>query len=616
MQIPTRNMEVWSANLIAECTADKNERLERGATFRNLYACGDPSGQAAIYNKTRDSIEDVCAYLCSSTDLRFGVAFKNGGSALQRAMCHPIANELLDQSRASGLDETYEAATEWSLVLGKTFVKHNWSTAGLEPHLIMPEAMGVYRPDVDSLDAQEAFVFSTYITVDQFRLLIKDNPNRDKIYKQVKQRMGVKQGDTGSPGQEAVMKQVILGGYQPYTGVGGIGSAQAQQARGIVQWLNGPFPTFDAKVLASLVRLDELWVKDDDRASRSGNREWTTIYGVNDIIIFGKEQRMNVFAEMYDPARVPGLSEPDEENPLAFKQPFVEFCPNPVKGYMWGRSEIANLALLQWSINNRVNGINKLLRLQEDPPVAFLGGMAKDDKTKAKLTKPGGWFHDPDPTAKAPTLLAPNLPPGLYESLQENERMFDVMTGLTPTLQGQASPSVRSHGQTGQLTTNATPRFKKKSMKIERSIQQSAALVFDLLKAKSTELLTAWVMPSDKMPPELAGKLVDPTVEPPAEGMKAYQFYMYEVPDNLRITVDAHSSSPAFGQETEEKAILLKKANAMTTQRFIEAINPADADTIIAEAQTAEINAARAAAQQQAVAAQQQGGKQKANGVG
>jgi len=83
------------------------------------------------------------------------------------------------------------------------------------------------------------------------------------------------------------------------------------------------------------------------------------------------------------------------------------------------------------------------------------------------------------------------------------------------------------------------------------------------------------------------------------------------LPEDVRVMVDAHSSSPAFGDETEQKAILLRKAQAMSTEQFIEQINPPNAPAVIAEARTAEAMAALAAAAQQKAdaAAQAQGGK-------
>jgi hypothetical protein len=607
MFIPPRNVEEWFVHIVGLCSGDKQDRIMRGAFFRNLYLTGDQDGSPATYNKTWDAIEDLAAYTCSTTDLRYAISFPGGGSAVQRAQGQASAQELLDQSRSTDLDTLIEEAALWSYVVGKTFIRMNWSVDGLEPHLIMPEMMGVYRPDLDDLDQQEAFVQSSYITKDQLRIILSRHPDAAKIYKKIITQASVKNQAADAPDQQAAMKQVLLGGYQPYTGSGvpGIGNSQVRKSNGIVQWLAGPYPSFDPRVAAELIRLDELWIRDDQRADAEGRRDWTTMLGVGNCIIFGKEQHTNVFADSFDPEKSARDNTPNDENPLAFRHPYVEFCPNRLKNYFWGRPEVTNLALLQKQLNDRINGINRLLRLQEDPPIAFLGGQSKDDKTKAKLTKPGGWMHDPDPTAKAPIVLAPELPAGLYDSLQQSERMFDVMTGMTPTLQGMASPSVRSHGQTGQLTTNATPRFKKKAIRLERSVQAVANLLFLLLKAKSTNLITAWVKPGPQISPEMLGTLIDPSVEPPSPGLKAVQFYMHDMPGNVRITVDGHSASPAFGDETEQKAILLRKANAMGTPRFIEAINPPDADAVAAEVATLEAEAALAQQkQQQAEAAQ------------
>ncbi len=604
MIIPDKDVEGFVGETIRLCTPDTMDRLQRGAFFRNIYLTGDENGDAAIFNKSFDSIEDVTSYLCSSIDLRYLVKFPGGGSPVQRAQAQATSEELLDQSRATDLDTMFEEATRWSLVTGKTFLKMLWTVNGLEPHLVMPEHMGVLRGDINDLDHQEAFVHSTYVTQSQFALLIKDHPERDKIYKRVIQFASTPRS-ADAPDQAAMLKQVLVGGWQPYKGVGGVGGTKPETSSGMTQWLAGPYPAFDPKVITNLIRIDELWVRDDGRMDDEGRREWTTFQAVGNIILFGKEQRMNIFADMLDPNNKARKIKPFDGNPLAFKHPFIEFCPNRLQGYFWGRSEIANIALLQRQLNKRINGINGLLRLQEEPPAFFQGGAGMDQQKKSKLTKPGGWMHEPDPTAKPPIMLAPQLPPGLFESQQQTERAFDVMTGLTPTLQGMASPSVRSHGQTGQLTTNATPRFKTKAIRVERSIQEAATLLLNLLRAKSTTLLTGWVMPSEHIPPELAGKLVDPSMEPPAPGMKPIQFYINELPYNVRVGVDSHSASPAFGDESEQKAVLLKKANAMSNPDFIEALNPPNADVLIAEARAAEIAAAAQQAQQQQLAAAQ-----------
>jgi hypothetical protein len=603
MIIPQQNPEEFCAQIAQQCTSDRMDRLQRSAFFRNLYLVGNENGDAEIFNKTFDAIEDLTSYLCSSVDLRFKVKFRHGGTKVERAKGAAAADEILEQSRSSDLDTTYEEATRWSLVLGKTFVKHLWSVNGLEPVLVMPEFMGVLRPDLQTLEEQEAFTHSTYITKDQFKLLIMNHPEKEKIWRRA-MAFAAQTKAADSPDQAALLKQVILGGFQPYTGVGSIGSTNPQTPNGMVQWLAGPYPSFDAKVITDLIRVDELWIKDDERMDDEGRREWTTIQMVGNVILFGKEQHLNIWADPLDPdnkARIPALN---EQNPLSFKQPFVEFCPNRLAGYFWGRSEIANLALLQSSVNKRVNGINRLLRLQEDPPAWFQGGTTMTQQKKNKFTKPGGWMYENDITAKPPTMMAPVLPPGLYESLKESERMFDVMTGMTPTLQGMASGSLRSAGQTDQMTRNATPRFKQKAIRVERSIQKSAGLVVDLLRAKSIETLVGWYMPPG-VPLDAVGVPDDPTLVPPAEGMRPIQFKMHDLPETIKVMVDSHSASPAFGDEGIQKALVLKKAGAITPEEFIEMVNPQNVDEIVADAQAAQIKAMAAAAAQQAALQQQ-----------
>jgi hypothetical protein len=619
MIIPDRGVEEFVAEISRLCTSDRLDRIQKSAFFRNLYLVGDENGDAQTFNKTFDAIEDLTSYLCSSVDLRFKVKFRHGGSKVDRAKGAAVAEELLDQSRACDLDTQYEEATRWSLVVGKTFIKHLWSVNGLEPILVMPEFMGVLRPDLTKLDDQEAFTHSSYVTRDQFRMIIKDHPDRERLYKRA-MAFAAQTKSADAPDQAALLKQVILGGFQPYQGVGGVGSAAPQTTNGMVQWLAGPYPSFDPKVITDLIRIDEVWIKDDARTDDEGRREWTTMQMVGNILIFGREQHMNIWADPLDPQNVAVVRTPQDGNPLSFKQPFVEFCPNQLQGYFWGRSEIANLALLQSSVNKRINGINRLLRLQEDPPGWFQGGTAMTQQKKSKLTKPGGWLYEPDITAKPPVMLAPQLPTGLYDSLQESERMFDVMTGMTPTLQGMASGSLRSAGQTDQMTRNATPRFKQKAIRVERAIQRSAGLVTDLLRAKSIETLVGWYMPGST-PLDAVGVPDDPSLVPPAEGMKPIQFKMHDLPETIRVVVDSHSASPAFGDEAMQKAVVLKKAGVITPTEFIEMVNPQNVDEIIADAQSAEIKAAiaqiaAAKAQQQAAQEQAQQEAQHQQGAG
>ena len=157
------------------------------------------------------------------------------------------------------------------------------------------------------------------------------------------------------PDRANALKQIILGGLNPFQQAGN--SPAMASSRGIVNWLGGPQATWDPKIMATLVRLDELWVKDSE------TNDWATFQLVGDVMITGKEVIRNAFADAFDPdnrmRRLP--DEFREQNPLSEMHPFVPVCATELDGYFWGRSEICNTGVIQMSINTRMDGINRLL---------------------------------------------------------------------------------------------------------------------------------------------------------------------------------------------------------------------------------------------------------------
>ena len=72
----------------------------------------------------------------------------------------------------------------------------------------------------------------------------------------------------------------------------------------------------------------------------------------------------------------------------------------PLDGYFWGVSYVYLVALLQHTINRRIDGINRRLRMEEDPSRFITGSTSVNQNAYAKLNKPGGYFTDGSPNAK------------------------------------------------------------------------------------------------------------------------------------------------------------------------------------------------------------------------
>jgi hypothetical protein len=336
--------------------------------------------------------------------------------------------------------------------------------------------------------------------------------------------------------------------------------------------------------MASLIRLDELWVKDIVTG------DYATIQLVGDVVISGDKVIRNALADMFDPdntaRRLPDSFR--KNNPLSNMHPFVEFSPNGLDGYFWGRSEMCNVGTLQMQMNSRLDGIQRLLRRQEKPPRLMTGSSSINQQRYTALDTPGGYFADGNPNAKM-TNLYPELPRDLWESLHELEAMFEQMAGMPPVLRGQGEAGVRSQQQAETLTRNASPRFKDRALSIERSVASLGSLTVAILKAKDPADMLAWLPPGDtnlagSVPPDDA-----PALEPPAPGMKPLFFKWDDIPDDVKVSVDSHSSSPAFSYEHRESIFRLVGIGAMTPEQAVEHLHPAGEEDIVADTERREI---------------------------
>jgi hypothetical protein len=581
--IPRQTAKIgrWAAEIIGECNPDLEERIQRGALYRNLYLTGDENGNPQTYNKTFAYIDNLASVLFSPIDLRYQVKFHGGGTSTQRQMGRAVSAELYEMMSDGGVYRIIADCVDWSLIKGKTFLKLNWEDGGFAPYFVQPEFIGVFRPDISDINRQEAFVHSTYYTPSQFQHAFRSLPNLGEIMRNI-----IKRGNRGRPDERPeranALKQIVLGGLNPFQQAGN--SPAMASSRGIVDWLAGPQATFDPKIMATLIRLDELWVKDP------ATDDWATFQCVGDVLVTGGEVIRNALADMFDSGnnrrRLPDAYRND--NPLSYMQPFVEFSPNALPDYTWGRSEICNIGVMQMQINARVNGIARLLRRQEDPAFLFTGTSGISQQKFSAMKKPGGFYVDPTPGAKAAPLY-PELPQGLWESLHELEAMFDSMSGQPPVLQGRGESGVRAQGHAETLTRNASPRFKDRALSIERSVAEVGGLALRMLQAFDNRTIVAWLKPDTqnivaKMEPD------EPELEAPAPGMRQYPFKFYHVPTNVKVSVDSHSSSPVFVYEHRQLIFDLVKIGAMTPEEAVEHLHPSGEDDIVAEIDRREIS--------------------------
>lgn len=564
MRVPTKHLERFVSELVSECLVSRQSRIQRYLAYKNMFLLGsEQPDSAAMFNKTFAYIDDLESLLYSPVSLRFHIGEYDTPTVLETAKFRLAASHLHAQVRQSNLDSLISEAVQWSLVKGKSFIKTLWGTSELNPQLIQPEMMGVLQENRPRLDKDmEAFVHSTYITPYQFRRLIWGHPNREALEKKAKKYMRPSKGD--DPSDEQSMKQIIIGGLYPYQAAG---NAAPNATRGIVEWMQGPSPEISPNLVQQIMRLDELWVWND------AQNDWSTFQIIgDDMLILGEDFVTNAFA--YNP--LSGKRDPN----LIGLHPFREFCANKMDSYFWGRSEIINVAFLQEAINSRINGINSMLRLQENPPKKFRAVAGVNQNALAKLNKPGGHWNDSNPNANVEN-MAPEISESLWASLHEYERMFDEMGGLPPIAKGRGESGVRSQGHAETLVRMFSPRFKDRALLVERDVEGVGGLVLELCRAHVPEKMTAWVPASE------AGIEVDKDAKdnvfqlPPVPGQVPVKFAFADLPESVRVTVDSHSSSPAFAMESRALAFDLLKVGAMDPEQLVEHVDGPDPEELI-----------------------------------
>ena len=579
MRIPSRNVGQFASEILSKCTASRSTRIQRGSMFRSLYLTGSEDGVPATYAEVFAFIDNLSSFLYSPVELRFVIDCYGHSNPLERAKMKAASSEFHKQFRRSNTDTLLDDATTWALVKGKSFIKNSWTSEGFKDILVQPEMMGVLEENLRSLDDQDAFCHTTYITPDRLWRMLKTNPNRDDLMRRAMKYSVMGKGHD-DPERESTLRQIVVGGLYPYQASG----QNTGNARGNVDWLSAPSPSFAAEVVAGMIPVHELWVWDDERENEKEglDGEYTTIQFIGeDLVISGELTHRNLFADQFSPDDRQKKLKPTIHNPLAGHHPFSEICPNQLDGYFWGRSELCNVALLQKCINSRVDGINNMLRRQEDPPKFFSGTNGIKQTAYSIMKKAGGYFADSNPNAKVQDLY-PQLPEHIFESLHEFQKMFDRMAGFTDTMSGRGSAGVRSKEHAEALTSNASPRFKDRALTLERQIEAIGSLKLDMLKAHVPESITAWVSKPDagiegEIPPE------NWLEQPPVKGMVPIEFTFYDLPDSSKVTVDSHSSSPAFAHEMKQDLFDLIKVGAIGPKQILEHLGVPGSDSMIEE---------------------------------
>lgn len=521
-------------NISKACLRDQQDRMDQYVRWRN-YAysgCADAS-KPSILNKVGPHIDRLSSQLFSPSETRFLVEFGAPADKEWQKREYEIGRLLSDEFHGSQADLLFSEGVFWALTYGASFVKLLWSVARdregnelggtLNPHLVMPYQMGVWRPDLNGLDRQEAFCHVTYIGKSDLWRRLAGRADRQSIM----DRVSKSQSDRTEDDIDNIVHQVIIGGITPGT------QGTPSGTKGNVDVFNFVgLPQLSHEAALDLVRMVEVWIKDDDR----GN-DYTTLQFVDpDILIEGDLQKRNVF--------MPG------------NQPFRMIQPNPQRGLFWGRSEIADLQLLQDVLARRLDDIAHIWQLRAKPPRGLIGFSQLTDEARAAFSTPNGLIMNENPNAKIES-LAPELPQEAFQQVDSIIRYFDETSGFPAIMRGEGEPGVRSGQQTDSLSRVAGARLRDRALIVERECAELGLLMLNILREK------------------------DGTSYAVENSMEGYT--LDQMPEEVKVTVDSHSSSPAFTADHRMLVFQLARLGFVTPKGALRMLNPPQLDMLLAE---------------------------------
>jgi hypothetical protein len=156
-------------------------------------------------------------------------------------------------------------------------------------------------------------------------------------------------------------------------------------------------------------------------------------------------------------------------------------------------------------------------------------------------------FGNLDQNAKVED-MTPNFPPELLPVIKFVIEQMDINSGFPPIMQGQGEQGVRAGAHASTLMKTGSPTLRDRALIAERNCAVTADLTQEIKEAKDDS--TYW------------------TKADTIKDVRETEFKLTDLPDDWRVTVDSHSSSPIFSDENAQ-LILAAHAKGIVQTEYV-----------------------------------------------
>lgn len=535
-----------SLDLIEAC---KSSQVVRASYYRILYALsetGRGDGSRSKVNKLYSHLDRLASHLFSPTGLRFAIDFENHQPPNILKQGQVAARVLTRDWDRTNTDMKFQRGVFEALRYGACFLKQ-WTKPepdgnGVAYHsgLVMPWNIGVTNERVDTLDRQDAICETITLTLPEVWRRISHLPNAKDLYRRIEAnaQKGVDYDEQNQFAHPVLSTSVLNTGLDSLT---------RPVPGGIVQLNNDPnYALVGPEIGVPIVKLHELWVRDE--------YDWVTIQLIDPDIIVSPSQYTQLGNALL-PTKRDGDGRIVDASEL---HPYTKIQANETEGYLWGRTELADLIEPQALLTQWADDITRILGVQFDKFLGFKGidGLVDEQYDQMRMN---GYANLGDNGSIQD--LTPAMPPNAIELIQFAMSLIDTLGGFDNIMNGQGQQGIRSGEQADLAKQMASPRLLDRSLLIERQCAQAADLRLSLREAKDGDHY--WT---------------DGATE---ETQQNTRFILHDLPEDRRVAVDSHSGSPVFKERHEQMIFALAKAGFVDGEYVLENVDIPNKDAAI-----------------------------------
>jgi hypothetical protein len=504
MLIPKEEKKLvqFATNVKDDCQVSLAKRVTAYRAYGQWVEMGRAAGGLALANLLYGHLDRLASHLFSPSELRFVIDYENAYPKEWLDKGTVAARVVSRDWETKNVDMLFGHGVMPALTYGAYFMKQiadRTADGGVQfkgARLVGPWAFGVYDESSNALSEQEAFCETVYINKHEVWRRIRNLPDAERLYKRV---LGNAKKEEGVGVPQSFMHQVL----STATLNTSLNNMMTPTPGGIVQLTNDPtYAALGPQVQVDLYPMHEIWIKDD---SKSGD-DYTTIQLFEpDIIVAPIFKHINLFV------------------PEA--QPYTLIQPNFEPGYFWGRSEITDLMALQSWLTEHLDDAKRLMGQQVDKLLGFIGWDGVTDEIYGQSRSQGYMSLPMGADIKD---MTPKMPDQLIPMISEIIQLMDRVSGFPPIMGGQGEPGVRAGVHADTLMKTGSPRLRDRSLLVERQCASAADITLTMLEAKDARAY--WTDP-------LRGET---------------DFLLSQLPDDRRIAVDSHSSSPIYSNDHQQ----------------------------------------------------------------